>query len=204
MSVYVYSLPNPKHKYMWGADEINNVYTPMNLCPGNGGQTLTCTTATTGRTEGCPPAVNRGLACRSRRHSLLVYCLLMLTWTQPSSLASLSALATSLLPLRSSLLRHATTYSGSSSYVAFIVSGPSNRSLLCLFSRAIQSRFLSTWVTARRFFQNLVAFAYTQRICRVFTSSASPRQPGKNARLGDDDSSDTVSSLHSPRCSKST
>jgi hypothetical protein len=50
----------------------------------------------------------------------------------------------------------------------------SNRSLLCLFSRAKRSRFLSAWVTARRFFQNLVAFAYTQRICRVFVPQPRP------------------------------
>ena len=55
---------------MWGADRINNIYPPMNLCPGDGYQTLTCSTAPTaphkreqqyarirlvfdGRTEGC-------------------------------------------------------------------------------------------------------------------------------------------------------
>ena len=63
-----------------------------------------------GRNEGCPPAVNRGLACRNRRQSLMGYCLLMLTCTQPSSLASLSA--------RQS---RATTYSGSSSCNAPII-----------------------------------------------------------------------------------
>ena len=82
----------------------------MNLCPGNGCQTLTSSIILTGRTEGCPPAVNRGLACRNRRHSLMVYCLLMLTCTQPSSLASLSA--------RQS---RATTSSGSSSCGAPII-----------------------------------------------------------------------------------
>jgi hypothetical protein len=93
---------------MWGADRINNIYPPMNLYPGNGWKTLTYSSAPTtphkrsqqyarirlvsnGRTEGCPPAVNRGLACRNRRQSLMGYCLLMLTCTQPSSLASLSA-----------------------------------------------------------------------------------------------------------------
>lgn len=91
-----------------------------------------------------------------------------------TSLASLSALAPSLLPLRSSLLCHATTCCCSSSCDAFIVSCPSNRSLLCLFGKAKQSRFLSAWVTARRFFQNLVAFAYTQRICRVFVPQPRP------------------------------
>ena len=84
-----------------------------------------------------------------------------------SAFATMSSLSTSLLPLRSSLVRHATPCSGSCSCVAFIVSCPSNRSLLCLFSRAKRSRFLSAWVTARRFFQNLVAFAYTQRIWPV-------------------------------------
>jgi len=63
-----------------------------------------------GRSEGCPPAVNRGLACRNRRQSLMGYCLLMLTCTQPSSLASLSA--------RQS---RATPYSGSSSCGAPII-----------------------------------------------------------------------------------
>ena len=46
----------------------------------------------------------------------------------------------------------------------------SNRSLLCLFGRAKRSRLLSAWVTARRFFQNLVAFAYTQRFCHVWSA----------------------------------
>jgi len=46
----------------------------------------------------------------------------LLTPHAAPSLASLSALAPSLLPLRSSLLRHATTCCGSSSYGAFIIS----------------------------------------------------------------------------------
>ena len=55
---------------MWGADRINIIYPPMNLCPGGGEQTLTYSTAPTaphnreqnyarirlvfdGRTDGC-------------------------------------------------------------------------------------------------------------------------------------------------------
>jgi hypothetical protein len=54
--------------------------------------------------------VNRGLACRNRRHSPWLLCLLMLTCTQPSSLAMLSA--------RQS---RATPSSGSSSHGASII-----------------------------------------------------------------------------------
>ena len=67
----------------------------MVLTPTNGYQSAVCRNKLRacfkGRTEGCPPAVNRGLACRNRRHSPSVYCLLMLTCTQPSSLAMPSA-----------------------------------------------------------------------------------------------------------------
>ena len=59
-----------------------------------------------------------------------------------STLASLSALAPSFLPLRSSVIRHATTCSGSCSYGAVIVSYVANRSQSCLFSRPLRSRFL--------------------------------------------------------------
>jgi hypothetical protein len=92
----------------------------MVVTPTNGYQSAVCRNKLRacfkGRTEGCPPAVNRGLACRNRRHSPSVYCLLMLTCTQPSSLASLSA--------RQS---RATPSSGSSSYGAPIILSLSNR-----------------------------------------------------------------------------
>ena len=80
----------------------------MNLYLGNGCQTHTSSTMLRlskhlacqshaccfGASRVGPKAVRccaQHLACRNRRHSLMVYCLLMLTCTQPSSLASLSA-----------------------------------------------------------------------------------------------------------------
>ena len=95
-----------------------------------------------GRTEGCPPAVNRSLACRNRRHS---------PWS--IAFSCWHALSPHLSPACRACQSHAAPCSGSSSYHALIVpwfsksqGSKSQRSARQRFTQPCYWLFNSYWI----------------------------------------------------------